>query len=147
MPGSDGKGCESVFKCNPMILFLVCFLCGCIGNVVSISSELASDDNLEEKITKSGGKLLSIICGFLCNLYCWVYLADVSWLWWNVIGFIITFKIAVIHSFFFSKSQTNKSYVWSFRFFKELGFNNTWINRYIILFIWFIFIFCLIYFL
>ena len=83
----------------------------------------------------------------MCNLYCWVYLADVSWLWWNVIGFIITFKIAIIHSFFFSKSQTNKSYVWSFRFFKEMGFNNTWINRYIILFIWFIIIFCLIYFL
>ena len=90
---------------------------------------------------------IGIICGFLCNLYCWVYLADVSWLWWNVIGFIITFKIAIIHSLFFSKSQTNKSYVWSFRFFKEMGFNNTWINRYIILFIWFIFIFCLIYFL
>ena len=43
---------------------------------------------------------IGIICGFLCNLYCWVYLADVSWLWWNVIGFIITFKIAIIHSFF-----------------------------------------------
>ena len=90
---------------------------------------------------------IGIICGFLCNLYCWVYLADVSWLWWNVIGFIITFKIAIIHSFFFSKSQTNKSYVWSFRFFKEMGFNNTWIKMYIILFIWFIIIFCLIYFL
>ena len=89
---------------------------------------------------------IGIICGFLCNLYCWVYLADVSWLWWNVIGFIITFKIAIIYSFFFSKSQTNKSYVWSFRFFKELGFNNTWINRYIILFIWFIFIFFSIFF-
>ena len=60
------EGCESVFKCYPMILFLVCFLCGCIGNVISISGELTSDDNLEQKLSKSGAKLLSIICGFLC---------------------------------------------------------------------------------
>ena len=90
---------------------------------------------------------IGIICGFLFNLYCWVYLSDVSWLWWNAIGFVITFKIALIHNFFYSKSQVNKTFVWSLKFFKKLHFNYTWKSRYIILFIWFILILCLIYFL
>ena len=90
---------------------------------------------------------IGIICGFLFNLYCWVYLSDVSWLWWNAIGFVITFKIALIHNFFYSKSQVNKTFVWSLKFFKKLHFNYAWKSRYIILFIWFILILCLIYFL
>jgi SSS family solute:Na+ symporter len=88
-----------------------------------------------------------IICGFLFNLYCWLYLGDVSWLWWNAIGFVVTFKIAIIHNFFYSKSQANKTFVWSLKFFKKLHFNFTWKTRYYILFIWSILIFCLINFL
>ena len=90
---------------------------------------------------------IGIICGFLFNLYCWVYLVNVSWLWWNAIGFVVTLKIAIVHDFFFSNFQANETFVWSLKSFKKLHFNNTWKTRYIILFIWFILIFSLIYFL
>ena len=89
---------------------------------------------------------VGIICGFLFNLYCWVYLVNVSWLWWNAIGFVVTLKIAIVHDFFFSNFQANETFVWSLKSFKKLHFNNTWKTRYIILFIWFILIFSLIYF-
>ena len=42
---------------------------------------------------------IGIICGFLFNLYCWVYLVNVSWLWWNAIGFVVTLKIAIAVSY------------------------------------------------
>ena len=87
-----------------------------------------------------------IICGFLCNLFCWMYLDNVSWLWWNVIGFIITFKMALIHDYFFYNYESNKTFVWSMKLLYKSGFNNTWIKRYIYLFIWFLLIFCLIFF-
>ena len=89
---------------------------------------------------------IGIICGFLFNLYCWVYLVNVSWLWWNAIGFVVTLKIAIVHDFFFSNFQANETFVWSLKSFKNLHFNNTWKTRYIFLFIWFILIFSLIYF-
>ena len=88
---------------------------------------------------------IGIISGFLFNLYCWVYLEDVSWLWWNAIGFVVTFKIAVVHNFFFPKFRANKTFVWSSKSFKKLHLNYTWKRMYIILFIWSILIFCIIY--
>ncbi len=90
---------------------------------------------------------IGIICGFLFNLYCWLYLVNVSWLWWNAIGFVVTFKIALAHNFFFSKSQAKKTLFFSLKSFKKLNFNSTWKTMYIFLFIWSIFIFCLINFL
>ena len=90
---------------------------------------------------------IGIICGFLFNLYCWVYLVDISWLWWNAIGFVVTFKIAVLHNFLFLKSQVNKTSIGSLKLFTKLHFNFTWKTQYYILFIWSILIFCLINFL
>ena len=68
---------------------------------------------------------IGIICGFLFNLYCWVYLVNVSWLWWNAIGFVVTLKIAIVPRLFFSNFQANETFVWSLKSFKKLHFNNT----------------------
>ena len=58
--------CPSIFQCYPMLLFLLCVGIGCVCNFGSISNELMSDDESDQKMTKSAGKLLSILCGFLC---------------------------------------------------------------------------------
>ena len=59
--------------------------------------------------------------------------------------FVVTLKIAAVHDFFFSNSQANETFVWSLKSLKKLHFDYTWKTRYIILFFWFILIFCLIY--
>lgn len=40
-----------------------------------------------------------MLAGIACNGLCWLYLPEVSWLWWNVFGFAITFLLAVVLSF------------------------------------------------
>ncbi len=35
------------------------------------------------------GATAGLLVGFLFNLMCWLYLPQVSWLWWNVFGFVV----------------------------------------------------------
>lgn len=39
------------------------------------------------------GAIGGLLLGFGFNIFCWVYLPDLSWLWWNVSGFVITFVL------------------------------------------------------
>lgn len=39
------------------------------------------------------GAIGGLLGGFAFNTYCWVFLPTVSWLWWNVSGFVITFAL------------------------------------------------------
>ena len=36
------------------------------------------------------GAVVGLLLGFLFNLICWVALPGLSWLWWNVFGFLVT---------------------------------------------------------
>ena len=42
------------------------------------------------KRANGNGVVLGLLAGFLFNLLCWIYLPDVSWLWWNVFGFLVS---------------------------------------------------------
>ena len=57
------------------------------------------------------GACIGLISGILSNLYFWVYMAGVSWLWWNVIGMFST----LIIGYFFSLSfpLKNQRMKWS----------------------------------
>ena len=35
------------------------------------------------------GAITGLLLGMLCNGLCWLYLPDLSWLWWNPIGFAV----------------------------------------------------------
>lgn len=35
------------------------------------------------------GAVAGLLCGFGVNLFCWLYLPGVSWLWWNLFGFVV----------------------------------------------------------
>ena len=48
-----------------------------------------------------------LIAGFAANVYAWIYLPDVSWLWWNVLGAIVCFTTAIIGSAVASSRSVN----------------------------------------
>ena len=35
------------------------------------------------------GAITGLLLGMLCNGLCWLYLTELSWLWWNPIGFAV----------------------------------------------------------
>ncbi|MDP7422024.1 MAG: sodium:proline symporter, partial [bacterium] len=37
------------------------------------------------------GTIAGIVAGFGINIYLWVFHPDISWMWWNVIGCVVTF--------------------------------------------------------
>jgi SSS family transporter len=54
------------------------------------------------------GAVLGLIAGCCCNLWLWKYAPNVSWLWWNVIGFIAACAAAVPASTAFAPSDSRK---------------------------------------
>ncbi|MHC4985817.1 MAG: sodium:solute symporter family protein, partial [Planctomycetota bacterium] len=44
------------------------------------------------------GVVIGVLFGFACNLVIWKFFPDVSWLWWNVIGFVATFATGYVVS-------------------------------------------------
>jgi len=47
------------------------------------------------------GALLGLIVGFSGNLWLWRYAPDISWLWWNVIGFLAAYAAGYVISLVF----------------------------------------------
>ena len=93
---------------------------------------------LTKKINGSSA-CTGLIFGFSANLYCWLYHDYISWLWWNVIGFLITIKIAFVFNIIFFKKKS-PNYTWSKKLLFLEGLNSVWIRRYIYLLLWFFFI-------
>ena len=79
--------------------------------------------------------------GFLFNLYLWKYVPNVSWLWWNVIGFVISFGIGYLLSFVKKGTIENfKGLVWHKGHAAEFGLTVNWGKRYVVLGVWAVFI-------
>ena len=47
------------------------------------------------------GAVAGLIIGFLTNVYLWNFQPEISWLWWNLIGFLVTWGVGEILSYFF----------------------------------------------
>jgi SSS family solute:Na+ symporter len=54
------------------------------------------------------GALLGLMVGFTCNLWLWRYAPNISWLWWNVIGFFIAYAAGYLMSLVFPAPQAAK---------------------------------------
>ena len=50
------------------------------------------------KRANSAGAITGLLAGFLGNAYLWVFQPDVSWLWWNAIGFFVGFGVGYLVS-------------------------------------------------
>jgi len=85
------------------------------------------------------GAIIGILTGFISNLYLWIYVPGVSWLWWNATGCVVTFITGYLASFAFEEVSYEKitNLVWR----KNIGkdyFNTkrNWNIYYGILVIW-----------
>ena len=54
------------------------------------------------------GAMLGLIAGFFLNLWLWKYAPDISWLWWNVMGFIAACVVGYPASTAFAPSDPLK---------------------------------------
>lgn len=93
--------------------------------------------------TNGTNACFGLITGFVGNIILWIFFPNISWLWWNVIGFFVTFTVGYFFALI-SKNKQSKKKDWSLIFFKDIGYKRDWLIRYIILFFWFLVIFCLI---
>jgi SSS family solute:Na+ symporter len=52
------------------------------------------------------GALLGLVAGFSGNLWLWRYAPDISWLWWNVIGFLVAYAAGYAISLVFPAPES-----------------------------------------
>ena len=89
------------------------------------------------------GTVVGVFSGFIVNLLLWKFVPSVSWLWWNVIGCLITVGVGYVISLIF-KTKTVKNidqYTWNKTTRDEYSATHRqWRIRYIILIGYFLFI-------
>ena len=93
------------------------------------------------KRANDNGAVIGIIGGFAVNIYVWIFMPDVSWLWWNVFGTVSTFGIGYVASLFFKARdfESVKEFIWNRkRFALAEGLSKKWGKYYLILIIWFL---------
>jgi len=149
---------DQLFISKIMTLFwgIVCisfsFVAGNISDSIIVSiNKIASMVNgptlaafllaIFTKRANDNGAVIGIIGGFSVNTYLWIFMPDVSWLWWNVIGAIATFGIGYVASLFFKAPEFEKikHFVWNRKYsaIAEESSRN-WNKYYLVLILWFI---------
>lgn len=58
------------------------------------------------------GAVSGLLLGFLFNLYCWMSLPLLSWLWWNVFGFFVTLVTGYGISRLLSAVTADNAFTW-----------------------------------
>ena len=72
------------------------------------------------KKTKTAGINAGIILGVGTNVVLWLFVPSVFWMWWNVIGFVVTFASAYLISLMIGENQEEKGKVLPF----SIGFSD-----------------------
>ncbi len=90
------------------------------------------------------GACLGLLAGFLLNLYCWQFLPELSWLWWNVFGFLMTFVVGLLISFKGEIIAPPAELIWRPTSMASFGFKVNWMPAYAALLIWFVALFALL---
>jgi len=54
------------------------------------------------------GAIAGLISGFITNLVLWKYVPQISWLWWNVIGFLAAYSMGYVVSIAFPAPHPDK---------------------------------------
>ncbi len=88
------------------------------------------------------GTVVGIFAGFIVNLYLWLFVPSVSWLWWNAIGCIVTFLVGYGASFAFAPATAEqiKNHVWRKDIAKEyFQYKKNWKVYYGLLILYFFF--------
>ncbi len=84
------------------------------------------------------GARVGLAAGFILNLLCWQFAAQVSWLWWNVFGFAATVTVGYAVSLAGGRPAADvRQWVWSPARYRQFGFLINWLPRYALLIAWF----------
>jgi SSS family solute:Na+ symporter len=84
------------------------------------------------------GARAGLIAGFGLNLLCWQYLPQLSWLWWNVFGFLLTVAVGYSVSLLRPAEVGDLSgLIWTRQAYRQFGLKLHWLPRYGILIAWF----------
>jgi len=89
--------------------------------------------------TSGAGAVAGLLAGFLLNLCFWKFLPQVSWLWWNPLGFFATFGVGIAVSRFVPRVQSLiTGLCWTRAEYRNFGFRLNWMPRYLLLLLWFV---------
>jgi SSS family solute:Na+ symporter len=95
------------------------------------------------------GAVSGIIVGFLVNIFLWIYYPEISWMWWNAIGCLVTFSIGYTVSIVV-KAEQNYSLIKNLIFNKNqrefFQYKRNWPVYYSILTVYFFLIILICYF-
>jgi len=87
---------------------------------------------LTQSVTGRGARV-GFAAGFISNLLLWLGAPEVSWLWWNVSGFLITVTTGLLSGRRGTRWVAASDSVWTPAFFVGQGFERAWVLRYITL--------------
>ena len=79
------------------------------------------------KRANGSGACVGLLFGFITNICFWLYFPSISWLWWNVIGFIVTFGCGQLVSCYCGSRSFPIELLWSINNLKRLGIR--WSDR------------------
>ncbi len=95
--------------------------------------------NIQAKSANTG-----VVFGVVLNLILWIFFKNIFWFWWNVIGAVTTFLVAIFcHYFVYKTDSVQNTYVVANPTFKKA----IWTKETAILFFYFVLIFSFCYFL
>lgn len=84
------------------------------------------------------GACLGLLAGFLLNLYCWQFVPELSWLWWNVFGFMVTVLTGLLLG---TSNMPAVELIWRPSSMATFGFKTNWMPAYALLVGWFLVLF------
>jgi hypothetical protein len=87
---------------------------------------------LTQSVTGRGARE-GFAAGFISNLLLWLGAPNVSWLWWNVSGFLVAVAIGGLSSRRGAGWVAASDTVWTPAFFVSQGFDRTWVLGYLTL--------------
>jgi SSS family solute:Na+ symporter len=87
---------------------------------------------LTQRVTGRGARI-GFAAGFISNLLLWLGAPAVSWLWWNVSGFLVAVVIGVLSSRREAGWGAAFDTVWTPAFFVGQGFERSWAFGYVTL--------------
>jgi SSS family solute:Na+ symporter len=89
---------------------------------------------LLSKRSKGYGVIGGVLAGVVFNLYLWLYQPQVSWMWWNLIGCIVTLLVGYGISLFLAKPKIERIEPYVIKKIRD----TPWHSKYLILLFYFI---------
>ena len=98
------------------------------------------------KRTSGTSVCAGFIAGIILNVFLWIYMTGISWLWWNVTGFIFTIIVGYLISYLQVPAQASQKAVWTLEGYLKLMSNSVPYIKFCLLIFWTITLISFLYF-